>query len=508
MKKREIVTAFVIFILYLTNLNCSLSAYSYQDSSPQSQEQSKPEPMPFEKPSITNHTINIKGQSLSYTVTAGYMPIISKENKTIAQIFYISYKKNPQENIAQRPITFAFNGGPGSSSIWLHMGALGPKRVILAKDGTAIPKTYELVDNEYTWLDFTDLVFVDPVGTGYSRSADDVDEKQFYNITEDVKIMGEFVRRYITENQRWLSPKYIAGESYGTTRAVAMAGHMQNEHSMLLHGLVLISSALNFETFSFASGNDLAYVLAVPSYAASAWYHKKLSGNLDNIIKESSNWVINDYLPALAKGNTLDDSEHDKIIDKLAYYTGLSKSFIEGNRMRISNYQFVTELLSNSFSITGILDSRVTAPHLPGFIDHSYNDPSLFIVEGPFVAAFNNYVRDDLNFKTDKTYVFLSDKINELWEWNKGQQGYVDVSGRITDAINANEHLRVFAATGYYDLATPWLSQEYTFTHLALSPNQMKKITHKYYESGHQVYTSTPALEKLTNDVSVFFESQ
>ena len=496
-----------ILLLVVTTLFLLFPAYSMQRNIGSAQQaQTAQEKTFFESASVTSHTLNVNSKTLSYTAIAGYIPLKNNDGKTIAQIFYISYIKESQENNTQRPITFAFNGGPGSSSIWLHMGALGPKRVVIPEDGTAMSRSYDLADNKYTWLDFTDLVFVDPVGTGYSRAGEGVNPQQFYNMDEDVKIMGEFVRRYITENQRWLSPKYITGESYGTTRAVAMAGHMQKQHAMSMNGLVLISTALNFETFSFNSGNDLAYVLAVPSYAAAAWYHKKLSGNLPDILKESRQWAIDDYLPALAKGSMLADSDRDKIVDTLAHYTGLSKTIIEDNRMRITNFRFANEFLGDSFLITGLLDARVTAPRVPRGFDSGYNDPSLFIVERPFVAAFNNYVRENLNFKTDKTYVFLSDKINESWKWSEGQQGYVDVSGRLTDAMSANEHLHVFAASGYYDLTTPWLSQQYTFTHLALRPSLRKNIIHKYYETGHQIYTSTSALEKLTQDVSAFFQ--
>jgi carboxypeptidase C (cathepsin A) len=467
--------------------------------------QATSEPSYVENTSVTHHTLNINGKSISYTAVAGYMPIKGESGKPIARIFFIAYTKEGQQDLAQRPVTFAFNGGPGSSAIWLHMGALGPRRVLLADDGTALPRSYELVDNEYTWLDFTDLVFVDPVGTGYSRASDDTNAQRFYNMYEDVKVMGQFVRLYVTEYQRWLSPKYIAGESYGTTRAVSLAGHMQSEHGMLISGLILISAALNFETFSFDRGNDLAYVLAVPSYAAAAWYHGKLSGSLDESLQRAREWAVADYLPALAEGNDLAGSERDKTVEKLAHYTGLSKSYIENNRMRIPNYRFTAELLSDSSLIIGQLDSRVKAPYVPAGPEDAFDDPSLFVVEGPFVAAFNCYVRDELHFKADRPYTFLSDKINESWTWSEGQQGYVDVTGSLTQAVSSNEHLQVLVASGYYDLATPWFSQQYTFTHLGLSPRLQNNITHKYYESGHQIYTSTEALENLTQDVLSFY---
>jgi carboxypeptidase C (cathepsin A) len=499
----------LLTLLILITIELSLLSPVYPGQVAPDSEQQRPnfsEQAYIENASITHHTLNINGNSLSYTATAGYLPMRNEANKLIANIFFIAYTKDNQENESQQPVTFAFNGGPGSSSIWLHMGALGPKRVELPNDGTTLPKSYQLVDNEYTWLDFTDIVFVDPVGTGYSRASDDANAQQFYNMDEDVKIMGEFVRLYVTEYQRWLSPKYIVGESYGTMRAGALTGQMQNKHGMLIDGLVLISAALNFETFSFDQGNDLAYVLVIPSYTAAAWYHNKLSGDLQASIQKAKDWAINEYMPALAKGSSLSDSEHKKIVNRLTDYTGLPESYIESNQMRIPSFQFTSELLRDSSFIIGQLDSRVKIPYIQSVSSYPLNDPSLFIVEGPFVAAFNEYVRNNLGFKTDLSYTFLSEKINESWTWSKGQQGYVNVTGSLAQTLSFNEHLHVFVASGYFDLTTPWLSQEYTLTHLVLNPVLRKNITHKFYESGHQIYTSTDALEKLTQDVSLFFQ--
>jgi carboxypeptidase C (cathepsin A) len=500
----------LIVLLFITmNTVLQTPVYSTQEAADAAkQNQALSEKSYVENASITNHSLSINGKSISYTAVAGYMPIKNDANKRIAKIFFIAYTKDNKQNDSQRPITFAFNGGPGSSAIWLHMGALGPRRVVLADEGTALPKSYKLVDNEYTWLDFTDIVFVDPVGTGYSRTTDDINPQQFYNMNEDVKIMGEFVRLYVTEYQRWLSPKYIAGESYGTTRAVVLASHLQNRHGMLINGLILISAALNFETFSFDRGNDLAYVLVIPSYTAAAWYHGKLSGNLQESLKSARDWAINDYMPALAEGSDLSDSEHRKIADKLAHYTSLSKSYIEDKRMRVANYQFIVELLSDSSSVIGLLDSRVKAPYVSEDSSYSFNDPSLFIVEGPYVAAFNNYVRNELHFRTVMTYRFLSEQIAESWKWSKGQQGYVDVAGSLARAVSSNKHLKVFVASGFFDLTTPWFSQQYTFTHLGLNPDLQDNITHRFYESGHQIYTSVEALEKFAQDVSSFFQQQ
>jgi carboxypeptidase C (cathepsin A) len=466
----------------------------------------------IEDASQTQHTININGRVLSYQATAGFISINDEANKPEAKIFFIAYTKNDEPNVSHRPITFAFNGGPGASSIWLHMGLMGPRRAMLADDGTALPKSYKLVDNEYTWLDFTDMVFIDPVGTGYSRAADEDKAQQFYNMDEDTKLLAEFVRLYVTDCGRWLSPKYITGESYGTTRAVKLTDYLQNKDSMLVDGLVLLSAALNFETFSFDGGNDLAYVLAVPSYTAAAWYHKKLPHDLqDNFavtLEEARDWAINSYLPALAWGADLPDSERKKIVEKLSRYTGLSKSYIENSRMRIANYRFTTELLRDSSYIIGMLDSRVKAPSLSGVSEYPYQDPSLFITQGSYAAMFNNYVRDALNFKTSLQYIAISDKVNQSWKWSSGKQGYVDVTASLAEAMSLNDHLRVFVGSGYFDLTTPWLSQQYTLTHLGIADVLQGNITHRYYESGHQIYTSIPALKKLTSDAASFFQQQ
>ncbi len=466
----------------------------------------------IESASQTHHSVNIKGQALSYSATAAFMSVNDDTGKPAAKIFFVGYTKDSEPNISKRPITFVFNGGPGASSMWLHIGLMGPQRALLADDGTSLPKSYELSDNEYTWLDFTDLVFIDPVGTGYSRAVEEDKAEQFYNMDEDAKLLAEFVQQYVTDCGRWLCPKYIAGESYGTTRAVKLAEYLQNNDSMLIDGLVLLSSALNFEVFSFDGGNDLSFVLSVPSYTAAAWYHKKLPGDLQDdfagTLKEARDWAIKSYMPALAEGSGLADTERKKIVEKLSRYTGLSKSYVENSRMRIANYQFTTELLRDSSYITGMLDSRVKAPSLSGVSEYPYQDPSLFITEGLFSAVFNNYVRNSLGFKTDLQYISLSDKVNHSWKWSSGKQGYVDVSGALAEAMSLNEHLRVFAGSGYFDLTTPWLSQEYTLTHLGINPALRGNITHRYYESGHQIYTSIPALKKLTEDASLFFQQQ
>jgi len=501
-----------LFIALITIQVLGFSLFSYAAAPPAAPGESGTTPDNIENASLTSHTININGRPLSYRATAGLMTIDNESGDLIAKMFYVAYTKDNEPNLSTRPVTFAFNGGPGAASIWLHMGMMGPRRAVLMDNGTALPTSYELVDNAYTWLDFTDLVLVDPVGTGFSRAADPAKAKQFYNLQEDARLMAEFIRLYVTNNQRWLSPKIIAGESYGTTRAVKLVGVLQNDHGMLINGLVLLSTALNFEVFSFDRGNDLAFALAVPSYAAAAWYHEKLlpdlQGNLSDTLSQVQDWTIRHYLPALAQGADLADSERQSIGEELSRYTGLSSAYVRRSRMRVPNYRYTTELLRDSGFIIGMLDSRVKAPSVSGVSEYPYQDPSLFIVEGPYTAMFNQYVREDLGFNTDLEYLALSETVNRSWQWSKGQQGYVDVTEILAQAMSLNQQLRVLAASGYFDLTTPWLSQAYTLTHLGIRPSLRSHITHTYYEAGHQIYTSIPALKKLTRDVSRFYRDR
>lgn len=373
---------------------------------------------PSEKLSITRHSIEINGQVLKYTATAGYMPLKDEAGKLKCKIFFVAYTKDEQKDKSQRSITFAFNGGPGSSSIWLHLGALGPRRVLLTEEGKALPPPYKLVPNEYTWLDFTDLVFIDPVGTGYSQSAPGVDPKEFYGVKEDIESVGEFIRLYITRYKRWLSPKFIAGESYGTTRTAGLSGYLQNKVGMNLNGLFLISSVLNFQTISFTPGNDLPFILYLPSYTCASWYHRKLPPELQadfpKTRMEVEQFALNEYLLALAKGNELPETERDKIIEKLAAYTGLSKLYIKNANLRISQDDFVNELLRRENRRLGVLDSRITGSYK---VEDFMEDPSVVEVSGPMVATWNDYVRKDLKYETDLSYKVLSMKANQLWNW-------------------------------------------------------------------------------------------
>jgi carboxypeptidase C (cathepsin A) len=463
--------------------------------------------LPEETLSVTRHFIEVNSKKISYTATAGSIQLKEETGKPRANMFFVSYVKDDEKDKARRPVTFAFNGGPGAASIFLHLGALGPKRALLG-DEKALPPPYQLVTNEYTWLAFTDLVFIDPVGTGYSRPVSGVEPKEFYGVKGDIQSVGEFIRIYLTRYQRWLSPKFIAGESYGTTRAAGLSGYLQNKLGINLNGILLISEVLNFQTIMFSPGNDLPYILYLPPYTLAAWYHGKLSPGLEADLsktrEEVEQFALNEYTLALAKGDGLTDGEKNRLIEKLADYTGLSRMFIKNSNLRIPTDVFVKELLRNENRRIGLLDSRIAG----NYSVHEFTeDPSVFVVTGPLVSTWNEYVRNDLKYATEMPYVILSTKVNELWDWGSGTGGlgYLDVAKILRQAMSENKFLKVFIASGFYDLDTSYFATKYTVNHLGLEPSLRNNITLAYYDGGHQMYTHLPTLRKLTADVTEFY---
>ncbi|HTR35772.1 MAG TPA: hypothetical protein VMH80_07725 [Bryobacteraceae bacterium] len=453
-----------------------------------------------EQPMVTHHSIRIDGTSLDYAATAGFLPLRDDSGKLQANMFFVAYTKEGETNRSSRPITFAFNGGPGASSMWLHLGALGPKRVALPANGMKLPETNRLVENDETWLDFGDLVFVDPIGTGYSRAAMGVDAKQFYTLPKDIDVAARFIRTYVTQYERWLSPKFIAGESYGTTRAAALANRLQSMAGLDLNGVILLSSALSFQAFSYDGGNDIAYALAVPTFAAAASYHKKAF--TDQAAVEQ--WVLHDYLPALAKGDALAQDARERTIEKMAAYTGLSTNYIETSGLRVNAAGFVKELLRGEGHILGYMDSRVVGEDVIPRGEYAHFDPAFFLATGPFVSTLNDYVRHELNFQTDLPYEYLSSEVNGSWKWIEHGQGYVYVADDLAEAMTRDEHFRVFAGAGEYDLTTPWFGQKYVFDHMGLDPSRRANLTFRVYPAGHQMYTDPVSLKKLHDDVAAF----
>jgi carboxypeptidase C (cathepsin A) len=464
--------------------------------------------LPREEVSVTRHSITIEGKTLTYTATAGTMQIKDGSDKVRAHLFFTSYTVQRQKDEPERPVTFAFNGGPGAASLWLHLAALGPRRALLIDEKEALPPPYEQVNNEYTWLAFTDLIFIDPIGTGFSRAAPGVDPKEFYGVKKDIEVAGDFIRLYCTRYGRWLAPKFIAGESYGTTRAAGLSGYLQDKVGMHLNGVILISSALDFQTISFVPGNDLSYVLYLPAYTNAALYHKKLSSTLQadprKTREEVELFALNEYLVALARGSGLADTDRERIIDKVAVYTGLSKPYIRTANLRISRDEFVMELLRDKHRRIGVLDSRVTGAYR---FDHVMDDPSMFNIMGPLVGAWNDYVRRELKYESDIPYEFLSMKANESWNWGSAAQGYVNVADTLEHAMGRSGFLRVFIASGYYDLDTSYFGAQYMVNHLGADPKLRDRVTMAYYDAGHQMYTHLPSLRKLRDDVVAFFSA-
>src|SRR6266545_4629537 len=471
--------------------------------------QERPSPSPEEAPVVTHHQIQVGGKTLSYTATAGMMPIKNREGETEGRIFFMAYTLDDGGQRGRRPLTFSFNGGPGSASVWLHLGAIGPKRVPMNADGTMPAPPYELVDNEYTWLTQSDLVFIDPVGTGYSRAVRPDLASKFFGLQGDIESVGEFIRLYLTRYERWTSPLFLAGESYGTTRASALSGYLISR-GIALNGIVLISTIMNFETTDFASGNDLAYVMFLPSYAATAWYHKKLprdlqSKSVQKVVAEAEEWAANDYTLALEKGDRLTSQERQEVVSKLSHYTGLDAKFIDNANMRVSLNFFRKELLRDEKRSIGRLDAR-----FKGY-DSSYVtagpdfDASEAAIRPPYTSTFNNYVRSELNYKSDLEYYILGGGITSPWNWGTNN-GYVDTSLALRNALAKNPYLKVFVAMGYYDMATPYFAVDYTLHHISLDPVLLKNFSTAHYEAGHMMYIDEKSLVKLRADVGKFIE--
>jgi carboxypeptidase C (cathepsin A) len=456
-----------------------------------------------------SNSININGQKITYTASTGRLPIGDSTESPEAFIFFIAYQKQPLKETQRRPVTFAFNGGPGGSSIWLHLGAAGPMKVPLGTQGTTLPVIDTLIINQYTWLPFTDLVFVDPVGTGFSTPNVKTNAGKFYTVDGDIIAAGQFIAAFLTRFNRWKSPLYLAGESYGTTRVCGLCDFLQNKKAVAPEGVILLSLALNFQTFSFDPGNDLSCSLILPSYCATAWYHKRLNNDLNrtalqNVLSTVEFWSEGSFQSSLFSGSKLTSDEFSHAEDSLALFTGLSKTFIQKNGLRIDQLSFAQELFEDS--ILGILDSRITGAAISNVSPFSFSDPSLFVTSAPYTALINDYLRNDLKYNTKQEYVFLSDQINRQWKWTSpSSQGYLNVTPLLCKAMSINKRLRVFAGMGYYDLTTPYLSQKYTLHHLSQNSSLLKRCMIREYPTGHMIYTSDSGLSSLTQDLGVFY---
>jgi carboxypeptidase C (cathepsin A) len=491
----------------------------------------KPQEVP---PIVTEHTVKLPGnKTLNYKAITGYLLIRDTKGDTKdekpdkdtpknsskpkpdeldpakgkpkAQVFFTAYLLNGVTDPASRPVTYAFNGGPGSASLWLQMGAIGPRRVVLSDRGEALAPPAKLVDNEATWLDRTDLVFIDPVSTGFSRPVPGEEAKQFYGYKEDIESVGNFIRLWTTRYSRWASPKIIVGESYGTTRAAGLSDFLQKNYGMYVNGIVLISSVLNFQTLEFSPGNDVPYPLFLPTYAATAWYHQRLPQDLQKlslqeVLTQAEVFASGDYLIALAKGDSLPAAEQDRIAAQLARFTGLDAGYLRQQHVRELDERFFNDLLKDKNRSIGRYDSRFTGIRLNPGTDKRDFDPSYEAVSGPFTSAFNDYVRRELNYETDLPY----DAIASVRPWLFAENEFLDVAGNLKEAMSRNPYLKVWMCSGYYDIATPYFAARHVVQGMNLDPTIQNNFKITYYEAGHMLYIDRPSRDKFRRDFDQF----
>ncbi len=469
-------------------------------------EEKKPDLYPLDvdkEPVVSEHSITIDGETIEYTVTAGMLPIKSDTGEVEAGMFFVAYMKKTDQ---PRPLMFSFNGGPGSSSVWLHLGAVGPKRVEMLEDGGMPAAPYKLVDNPFTWFTDADLVFIDPVGTGYSRPKDKETGKKFWGLKGDIESVGEFIRLYLTRYERWASPLFLVGESYGTTRAAGLSEHLVGK-GIAFNGIILVSSILNFLTARWFKGNDLPNVLFLPTYTATAWYHGKLKGmrrsNLKKTLREAEDFAAGPYSQALAKGDNLPPKERKQVALRLGQLTGLSPRYVEHANLRINIHGFCKELLRDENRTVGRLDSRFKGIDPKGTAEQPEFDPSMVIIMPPYTAMLNDYLGRVLGYKTDAPYYIFGD-VYEHWDWGKASEGTPDVSESLRAAFARNPHMKLFIASGYYDLATPYFATKHTLAHMGLDATLKKNITTAEYEAGHMMYIHKVSLERLKVDVANF----
>ena len=458
-------------------------------------------------PVVTHHSITVNGAPLAYSVTTGRMALRDEAGEVEAHVFFIAYNRTDSSgSVSERPVIFSFNGGPGSSSVWLHLGAVGPKRVKMRSDGQMPPPPFKLEDNPLTWLEDADLVFIDPVGTGYSRPAKPDLGKKFWGLKGDIASVGEFITRYLSKYQRWSSPLFLVGESYGTTRAAGLAGYLI-EHGVAFSGIMLVSSILQFQTAMFGHGNDLPYVLFLPTYTATAWYHGRLSAELQKdlatTLAEVEVWAMGEYSAALAAGDALTSEAFAAIGSKLAAYTGLSEQYITDSNLRVDIFRFCKELLRHERRTVGRLDSRFKGIDRLNITDGIEFDPSMAAIRPPYTAAFNDYVRAQLGYETDLPYYILGGGVKTPWEWDSNN-AFAETADALRAGMARNPHMKLFIASGYYDLATPYFATEYTLAHLGLDPELRANVTTAEYAAGHMMYIDEAELQKLKRDVAAF----
>jgi carboxypeptidase C (cathepsin A) len=471
----------------------------------------RPAATPREVHVVTRHSAMIAGKRVDYDATVGNIILRDSTDQPTGEIYYTAYSQRGVADRSRRPIMFAYNGGPGSSSVWVHMGLLGPRRVDIPDTTHAAPPPYHLVDNQYSMLDKADLVFIDPIGTGYSKPVGKAKGKDFWGVDQDANSLGEFVSRYLSESGRWNSPRYLMGESYGTTRSAALAAVLQNRYNIDLNGVILLSAVLDFQTITFDPGNDEPYIMYLPSYAAVAWYHNALSNRpaeLRPFLDEVERFATTDYAQALFAGDKLPAADRARILDRLQRYTGLSRDYMDKANLRVNAGQFEKELLREHGETVGRLDARFTGETGNPLAESAEYDPQSVDISSAYVSLFNQYMHEDLNYGRDRLYT-MTGRVNP-WDWKHGNQrgwpGHTNVAVDLANTLSTNPRMHVMLNSGIFDLATPYFAAEWTMDHMGIPQRVRSQITTAEYQAGHMIYVHVPSLAQFKTNVAAFID--
>jgi carboxypeptidase C (cathepsin A) len=460
-----------------------------------------------DKASPTSHVIRLDGREIKFTATAGTMPIRLDDGKVAARMFFVAYTKDG-EDAKTRPVSFLYNGGPGSASVWLHMGSFAPRKARMAEEGFQPAPPYQLIDNENSLIDVSDLVFVDAIDTGYSRAMPGIDNAQFHGQDGDIRAFGEFIAEYSRTYNRYPSPKFLIGESYGTIRSGGLSQELQSRHGIELNGIVLVSALITYQTLSPAPNNDVAYAVQIQTFAATAWYHKKLPADLQakslkQVVDDARTFAFGEYMAALTKGNTLTEAERSAMAQKLARFTGLSPAYFLAANLRVDSGRFRKELLRDQRLMVGRLDGRFTALDVDAAGERQEFDPSNTALSGPYVAMFQDYVKNILKWETELSYPTSGN----VRPWKYVENRYMDMTDALRSTMAKNPFLKVFVVCGYFDMATYVGGAEFNFTHLAYDRQITDRVSFGYYDAGHMMYIRPSAQAKLKQDTAAFIRS-
>jgi carboxypeptidase C (cathepsin A) len=498
----------------LLALGIALRAAAVDEKPTPTPEPAKREPARAEQ-SVTQHSVVIGGAPVAYTATAGTLVLKNEKDEPRAVVGYTSYVRRDAGDAGRRPVTFAYNGGPGSSSVWLHMGALGPRRVLTTDAAHTPPPPYKVVDNAYSILDKTDLVMIDPVGTGFSRAAGEAKDKDFWGVDQDIESISRVIKQWVSDNGRWNSPKYLLGESYGTTRSAGVVDFLQARENMAFNGVILVSVATDIEAIFSWEGNDRPYPLFLPTFAAAAYQHKALPTmpkELDPFLDEVRRYALGPYTSALMKGDSIPEAEAKAVAQKLHEYTGLSVDYVLKGKLRIREGQFAQELLREHRDVVGRLDARFTGVMAEPLREEAEEDPQSAAISSAYTSALLSYLHDELKFGQGKTYVVSSHDAFPQWDWKHkvGDSRFplpmANTGPDLAHALGHNPSLRVLVLNGLYDMATPVLATEYMMSHLLIDPRLRDHIEMKYYPAGHMMYILESAMKAFKADVASFID--